>query len=922
MSGRGGTAGMDRSRTEYSARNMTVAMAGRVAAILAGFYARIVFTHTLSQDYVGVNGLFADILNILNLSELGAGVAITYALYRPIAEEDVEKQKSLMRLSRRFYHMVAAIVLAGGLLIIPFMDRLIKNQPQVDHLILIYLLYLTNSVLSYFMIYKRTLIEAHQLSCVTVLYQTGANILQSALQIVVLRLTGNFILFVSMMIVCTLLNNAAVSAKADRLYPYLKDRDVEELPAQERREIFRNTRAMLMHKIGTVAVSNTDNLLLSALVGIVSNGLYSNYYLIIGSIRQVLNQIFQGITASVGNLGVERDRARIQRIFEASFFMGQWIFGLAAICLYELIDPFVGLCFGESYVFSRDITLVLCLNFYLAGMRQAALIFRDSLGVFWYDRYKALVEAAVNLIASILLGRSLGALGIFLGTLVSTVSVSLWVEPLMLYRHCLKTSARPFFLRYGLYVSATILIWLGEDALCRRIGGGPVAAGAKRLMVCLVVTNLAYLLIYHRTKEFRLLADKGRALIARYAPRPAGRSAPPQPPVRTREETALLSLLRAELTGGAEPPPEGTDWTALENLAERHQTLSLLYTPLTEYAPDPVRTRAAGEARRIVLQNYRLLFLSRYLTRRLAEEGISTALLKGVSAAVCYPTPELRKSGDVDLLLLEPAKLEAACRVLEKAGCVRLEKQEALHHISFHQDGVGVELHTMLAEPFDDRGINAYLRSLLDDCRDRTRTIHIMGAEIPALPPGYQAYQLLLHMLQHYLRAGFGVKLLCDWAVFWNRDVPEEERALYLRLVGESGLKGFSDAVTLICCRRLGLDRERAAWMGFSVSEDVAEGLLTDILEGGEFGRSSGERMVSLRDAGLLEYVREFHHQICLRYPRGSRWVVCWPVLYVAALIHFVNNNRRIRGVSAWAVFRKARERSRLNGQMGLWKRS
>lgn len=901
---------------------MTVAMAGRVAAILVGFYARIVFTHTLSQDYVGVNGLFADILNILNLSELGAGVAITYALYRPVAEGDVEKQKSLMMLSRRFYHAVAGMVLAGGLLVVPFMDRLIKNPPQVDHLTLIYLLYLTNSVLSYFMIYKRTLIEAHQLSYMTVLYQTGANILQNALQVIVLRLTGNFILFVSMMIVCTLLNNAAVSAKANRLYPYLRDRDVQKLPAGERREIFRNTRAMLLHKIGTVAVNNTDNLLLSALVGIVSNGLYSNYYLIIGSIRQVLSQLFQGITASVGNLGVERDRARIRRIFEASFFMGQWIYGLAAICIYELIDPFVGLCFGPSYVFSRDVTLVLCLNFYLTGMRQAALIFRDSLGVFWHDRYKALVEAAVNLIASILLGRSLGALGIFLGTLVSTVSISLWVEPLTLYRHCLKTSARPFFLRYGLYASVTLLLWMGEDALCRHIGGGPVAAGAKRLAVCLAVTNLVYLALYHRTKEFQLLADKGRTLIFRHAPRLAGRGSAPTPAAPTREETALLAMLRCELAGKTEPPPADIDWTALAELAERHTVLSLLYASMAEYAPEPVRSRAVGEARRIVLQNYRLLFLSRYLAGRLADAGIPAALLKGVSAAVCYPTPELRKSGDVDLLLLEPARLAEACRVLEEAGCVRMEKQEALHHVSFTQDGVGVELHTMLAEPFDDGAVNRYLAALLEDCRNRTRSVNMMGTDIPALSPGYQAYQLLLHMLQHYLRAGFGVKLLCDWVVFWDRELPEEEKGLYLRLVRESGLKGFSDTVTLVCCRYLGLDRERTAWMDFSVSEDVAEGLLTDILEGGEFGRSSGERMVSLRNAGLLEYIREFHHQICLRYPRGSRWLVCWPVLYVAALVHFVNNNRRIRGVSAWAVFRKARERSRLNGRMRLWRRS
>ena len=266
---------MEKSRTEYSARNTTVAMAARAAAILAGFAARVVFTHTLSQDYVGVNGLFSDILNVLALSELGAGTAITYALYRPIAEGDIEKQKSLMRMFRSFYRIVAALVLGLGLLVVPFMNVLIKNQPRIEHLYLIYLLYLLNSVLSYLMVYKRTLVDAHQLGYIGVLYQTGSWILQNVLQILVLLLSRNFILFVGMMILCTLLNNAAISRKADRLYPYLRDRTVQRLPVSEQKEIFRNIRAMLMHKIGAVMVNNTDNLLLSSLVGIVSNSRYS-----------------------------------------------------------------------------------------------------------------------------------------------------------------------------------------------------------------------------------------------------------------------------------------------------------------------------------------------------------------------------------------------------------------------------------------------------------------------------------------------------------------------------------------------------------------------------------------------------------------------------------------------------------------------
>lgn len=506
---------MVKSRTEYSARNTAAAVLGKVAAILTGFCTRVVFTHTLSQAYVGVNGLFMDILNILSLAELGAGAAITYALYRPVAVGDVEKQKSLMLLIRNFYRLVAVLVLASGLLVIPFMDVLIKGAPEGENLTLIYLLYLCNSALSYVMVYKRTLVDAHQLSYIGVLFQTGGWVVQGIIQITVLLTSRNFVLFVSVMSVCTLLSNLAVSVKADRLYPYLRDREVQKLPREERREIFRNTGAMLMHKIGTVLVNNTDNLLLSSLVGIVSNSLYSNYYLIIGAIHGVLRQAFQGLTASVGNLGAETEPRRVQRIFETTFFLGQWVYGLAAICLYELIDPFVALFFGPNYVFTKDVTLILCLNFYLTGLRQPALVFRDSLGIFWYDRHKPLAEAAINLVTSILLGLRLGTVGVFLGTAISTVTTSLWVEPLMLYRHFLGSSAKPYFRRCGLFASVTFLLWYGVDLLCRGVGGGLWAVCLKRLAICVLVTNPAYLLLYHRRREFRLLLDKARLLLSR-----------------------------------------------------------------------------------------------------------------------------------------------------------------------------------------------------------------------------------------------------------------------------------------------------------------------------------------------------------------------------------------------------------------------
>ncbi len=502
----------EKSRTEYSMRNTTAAMVSKIVAILMGFATRVVFTHTLSESYVGVNGLFSDVLNVLALSELGVGTAITYALYRPIAEGDAEKQKSLMRMYCYFYRIVAGIVLVGGLMVIPFMDVLIKNQPEIDHLILIYLMYLANAVLSYLLIYKKTLIDAHQLSYLGEVYQMTAILIQDVLQIILLLTTKNFILFLVVYMICTIGNNVAISRKADKLYPYLKEKNVKPLDKEERQGIFKNIRAMLMHKIGDVVVNNTDNLLLSSMVGIISVGCYSNYYLVIGSIHQLMSQVFRGITASVGNLGVTEDCKRVRRIFESSFFVGQWLYGFAVICLYELLNPFVTISFGEQYVFPMGIVQILCMNFLVTGMRQATLVFRDSLGLFWFDRYKSIVGAILNLGISILLAREYGTAGVFIGTFVSTMLTSFWVEPWMLYRHSLKVSVWNYFLRYGFYVAVIVVAWFVTDWICLRFTGNPWQLLGKRLVVCAIVPNVWFFLCYVKTPEFRFLWGKAKGI--------------------------------------------------------------------------------------------------------------------------------------------------------------------------------------------------------------------------------------------------------------------------------------------------------------------------------------------------------------------------------------------------------------------------
>ena len=910
-----------KSRTEYSAINSSIAVIARITAILMGFAARVVFTHTLNEDYVGINGLFSNILNILSVSELGVGTAITFALYKPIAEDDKEKQKTLMLLFKKFYFFVGSFVLITGLLLIPFLDKLMKNTPDVDHLILLYCLFLLNTVLSYISIYKRTLIDAHQLNYISVSIQTGTWALSAILQIVFLLLTRNFIVYILIMIACTMLSNILITVKANRMYPFLKEKNVRKLEKNEFDEIKKNIKAMFLHKVGEVAVNNTDNLLISALVSTASVGIYSNYYLVIGSVRQVLNQMFQGIAASVGNLGVLEGRERIKKVYESTFFLAQWVFGLIALCMFQILDSFVGFSFGDKYVFTKEITLILCINFYLLGLRQPTLIFRDSMGLFWYDRFKSIAEAVVNLVVSIILGNIFGVMGIFLGTLISCVTTSLWIEPYVLYKYRLKTSCYSYFLKLFLYISVTGVLLVAENCLCSLIVKDGIVFAFIKALICFGITNLVYFLLYFRTKEFKFLWNKGISFIK-------GKIFKDDKQIKVRKEEAILTralaaFINKEKSDGkhfeinAECKKEGVNLSDFAVYARAHSVLPFLAENIAGVGDKELYKLIEPETDGIILSNYRYVFECRDIVDYLKKKDIESCILKGVATASFYPTPELRKSSDIDILILDSENLEKAVEYLKSIGFLVGSEQHALHHVVLKHNGLTVELHSMLAEPFDNNMINSYLDHCVSECKNHIIYRDCMGITLPVLDDAYHAYELLLHMLQHFLREGFGLKLLVDWCFFFDREIEDSARKEYLRLVNESKIKGFSDTVTQTCIEYLSLNPDRVKWMDLKVID--SESFFEDVLKAGDFGKLENDRMVVLRGTGFSDYFREFHHQMHLNFPSAGKFFVIWPILWFITYIRFIQNNKKIRGVSTGKFYKKAAQRSRIIKEMKLF---
>lgn len=495
------------SRLNNTIRNIKYSVLAQSFNFLIVFATRKIFVEIFSAEYLGLNGVFSNILSMLTLAELGLGSAIAYCLYKPIYDDDRRKIVATMSFYKHAYAIIGTVVFVLGASLTPFLDSFVDEMPAIPYIRLIYLLFVLNSSLSYFFVYKKTLLIADQRRYITVALHQTAVLVMNLLQITLLLLTHNYFAYLLTMIFCTVAENVVVSYLADKQYPYLKQKNDAKLSKEERQEIFKNIRAMMAHRLGGVVVNSTDNLIMAKFVSVASVGIYSNYFLIKNTLMSLTAMIFQSVTASIGNLGAdETQKERRKEIFDILNFAGSWLFGFMSICLFILYNPFITLWIGEKYLFSFDIVAVIVINFYMFGMRQAVLTSRDALGLFWYDRHKPIFESLINLIVSIPLGIKFGVFGVLLGTLASTMTTSFWVEPYVLYKHGFKQRSFIYFIKYIFYTLVTLIGGAVSLLLCSFTDDGYMGFGLK-LVICAVVPNVIYFVCYFRTKEFHYIVS-------------------------------------------------------------------------------------------------------------------------------------------------------------------------------------------------------------------------------------------------------------------------------------------------------------------------------------------------------------------------------------------------------------------------------
>ena len=496
----------NRSRTEYSILNILTGVGGYLLNTVLGFVCRVVFVQCLAADYLGVNGLFTNILTMLSLAELGVGNAIVFALYKPLAENDEEKIASLMKVYATAYRTIGILIGAVGLALMPFLNLIIREQPNISESIyLLYALNLFNTASSYFFSYRSSLLIAAQRNYIVGGINYAITIIQSVLQMVFLLLFRNYLGYLLIQTAGTFAYNILVSWVATRQFPVIRKKDIKPLPKEERRVLFANIRDLMIYKVSSLLVNSTDNILITFFSGLATTGIASNYTLLVNTLNSLLGQVFNGLTASIGNHNASESVDKRYQMFSFLNLMNFWIFGWASLGIFFCSSDLVQLCFGEEYVLPLEIPFVMALNFFSVGMMNAVWTYKHTLGLFHYGRFIQIFTGILNIVFSVLLGTCWGLFGILFATFAARALTSLWYDPYAVFTRGFGRSPLLYLKKMAKY----LVVLLIAAGLCRLsftvAGGSQLIKTLLKILLCSLVTNSVFLAAFCKTPEFGLL---------------------------------------------------------------------------------------------------------------------------------------------------------------------------------------------------------------------------------------------------------------------------------------------------------------------------------------------------------------------------------------------------------------------------------
>ena len=494
---------MNNSRIKNATRNISYGFINKMIALFFPFLMKTVIIRTMGSQYLGLNGLFTSILQVLNLAELGFSSAVVFSMYKPITENNKSEICALLNLYKKIYRVIGVVILLVGITLLPFLTNLISGSyPNEVNIYFLYIIYLLNTALTYFLFaYKTALLVAHQRSDVVSNIQSIVSIFQYIVQIMVLVIFKNYYLYLFIMVMSTIINNLMCSLRVDKMYPdYKCSGDITETA---KKDIRKRVSGLMVQKVCATTRNSLDCVFISAFLGLDAVAIYSNYYSLIAALIGIMSIVTTAMLAGVGNSIVIENKEKNYKDMNKFNYIYMWLSGWLTICLVCLYQPFMKIWMGQEYMYPFSVVVLLCIYFYSLKMGDIRAAYSDAKGLWWENRYRAIAESIMNILLNFVLGKLLGIHGIILGTLISLLVINFGYGSQILFKYYFdEHTVREYFGKHFVYAIVTSCIAVVTYFVVMFIKLDNVVGLGIKAIICVVVPNIIYFLIYRKTKIF------------------------------------------------------------------------------------------------------------------------------------------------------------------------------------------------------------------------------------------------------------------------------------------------------------------------------------------------------------------------------------------------------------------------------------
>ena len=492
------------SRTNHVAKNILWAIINQAMMIALSLISRKIFLNVLGAELLGANSLFSDVISLFSFADLGFGTAVVFSLYKPIAENDQVKIKSLLQYYNTIYRYVIIVLIAIAIAFVPFLPSL-KTTIPLGQLTFYYFLYQASCVLGYVCAYRETYVSACQKQRTITKFGILFSTIQILLQIVIVKITANYAAYIILGLIISIIRKITVNLYIIKKYPETRVGGAITLPKEERKEIFKSAKAVLVHRLGNLAINQTDSLIVSIFINMTEWGLMSNYLVLKTAVSRLLENVYSAILPSMGNLVTSENEERQIKVFNTYDFINFWLYMFCYVALGTLSSQFIKIYFGQEYALRETTVFIFFTAFFIDGLRAPVSAMREANGSFRIDQWYTILAAFVNLIVSIALVGKMGLNGIYLGT-----CCAMWVlhvaRTILLFRNWNDINAFIYLLKILKYILFGSIVYILTFCLQRLIGtyleNSIFSFFMYGLCAC-IVPNICVVLAFREKESFK-----------------------------------------------------------------------------------------------------------------------------------------------------------------------------------------------------------------------------------------------------------------------------------------------------------------------------------------------------------------------------------------------------------------------------------